>query len=115
MIWTVKIRPYHNMEGFSKGCVSSVVTTLARNFKSHIEEPDSMVSVKPPRGGGGGGGGDNNTFFQVRKDTWLGGVLDAHLRDQRSTWEQTLSLIQPNTWGRSTDNEDDGEGEIWEQ
>ena len=69
-----------------------------------------MVSVRPPRGGGGS---NNKVFFQVRKDSWLGGVLDAHLQDQRSTLEQTMSMFQPSTWGRSTDNEDDGEGETW--
>ena len=110
MTWKVQIVPYHNCEGYARGCVSSVVTILARNFQSHIHDPtDSMVAVRPPRGGGDSAGG----LFQVRKDSWLGGVLDAHLRDQRSTLEQTIAMFQPHTWGRSTDNIEEGEFEKW--
>ena len=55
--------------------------------------------IKPPRGGGGTN--TNKSFGKVAKDTWLGGVLDAHLSDTRSTMDQTISLFQPWTWGRS--------------
>jgi hypothetical protein len=40
-------------------------------------------------------------FGKISKPTWLGGVLEYHLSDKRSTMNQTLSLIQPWTWGRS--------------
>ena len=49
-------------------------------------------------------------FLQIRKDSWLGGVLDAHLTDGRSTIEQSLSMLQPWTWGRV---DEDGEEESW--
>jgi len=108
MIWTVEVRPYHGFEWFVKAFTSGVVTTLARDFKSHVEEPGAMVTIRPPRGGSG-----NEEFGRIRKDSWIGGVLDAHLRDQRSTALQTVAMFQPWTWGRSTDDVEAGEGEMW--
>jgi hypothetical protein len=63
------------------------------------------VELKAPRGG------SDSSFGNIPKDTWLGGVLAAHLTDKRSTVEQTIAMIQPWTWGRSTD--EIGEGEEW--
>ena len=68
-----------------------------------------MVALKPPRGGGG----EDNTLFQIRKDSWIGGVLDAHLRDKRSTALQTLAIFQPWTWGRTEKDDEEGEREEW--
>ena len=108
MVWEVCVRPYNGLGGYVRAFTSAVVTTLARNLKSHVRDgPGAVVSVKPPRGRFGG-----KSLFQVRKDTWLGGVLDAHLSDQRSTLDQTLAMSQPWTWGRSTDD-DIREGEEW--
>lgn len=98
MLWQVEIRPIRGWEAISKAFTETVVTTLARNLKSHLEEPNETVSLHPPRGGGGG-----EPLARVRKDSWLGGVLAAHLADRRSTWEQTVAIFQPWTWGRSTD------------
>ena len=71
-------------------------STIARNLQVHLAEPNAHVNVKPPRGGFGG-----KTMMQIPKDTWLGGVLEGHLTDTRSTYQQTLSLLKPWTWGRS--------------
>jgi hypothetical protein len=77
---------------------------VARDFKVRVTEPGSTVKLAPPRGKG-------KAFGQVRKEMRLGGVLAAHLSDQRSTVEQTIAIFQPWTWGRNTD--DDGEREEW--
>ena len=80
------------------------VSTILRNLYIHLIEPDAQVIIKPPRGG--------NTetitsFGTINKDTWLGGVLDTHLSDTRSTFDQTIPLFQPWKWGRSGDGGDD--------
>jgi hypothetical protein len=110
MVWEVQVRPFAGCTPLVQGFTSAVVSTLARNFKVHIQEgPNATVAVAPPRGGKGGG---DNAFYQVPKRTWLGGVLQAHLLDRRSTMEQTISLFQPWTWGR-TSTDESGEGEEW--
>ena len=107
MIWEIEIRPYHNWSTFVKSFTSIIVATYARNFKCHLYEgSDAMVALKPPRGAFGG-----EPFMQIRKDSWIGGILDAHLNDRRSTVEQTKSLFQPWTWGRLDD--ESGEGAEW--
>jgi hypothetical protein len=63
-------------------------SATSRNFAVHLAEPKAVVKVAPPRGKG-------NSFASVRKDTWLGGVLDNHLSDKRSTMEQTIAMFQP--------------------
>jgi hypothetical protein len=104
MVWQVEARPLVGWSFIVELFTSTVITTLARNFKVHVTEPGSTVKLAPPRGKG-------ESFGQVPKETWLGGVLAAHLSDQRSTAEQAIALFQPWTWGRSTD--DNGEGEEW--
>lgn len=106
MVWEVHVNPYRGCEGYVQAFTSAIVSTLARNFRSHLEEPGAVVKVKPPRGGSG------EVLFQVEKATWLGGVLDAHLSDQRSTWEQTVAMFQPWTWGRG-DNDNGEDGDEW--
>lgn len=102
MIWEVEVRPYHNWSSFIKTFTRVIITSYAKNFKRHIEEgPDAMVSVLPPRGQFGG-----EELIQIRKDSWLGGVLMAHLNDKRSVFEQAKSSLQPWTWSL-----DDGDGE----
>jgi hypothetical protein len=109
MIWEIEIQPYQNWSTFVKLFTSAIVTTYAQNFKCHVYEgSDAMVSLKPPRGEFGG-----ESIMQIRKDSWVGGVLDAHLNDRRSTVEQTISMFQPWTWGRCSD--DIGEGEEWKE
>lgn len=104
MVWEVEVRPWRGFTWLVQSFTSAVITTLARNFKVHVNEPNAVVMVAPPRGKG-------EAFGQVPKDSWLGGVLAAHLSDKRSTVEQTLAIFQPWTWGRSTD--DDGEEAEW--
>lgn len=104
MMWEVQVRPFRGWNVLVESFTSAVITTLARNFKSHINEPDATVKLAPPRGKG-------EAFGEVSKDSWLGGVLDAHLSDKRSTAEQTLAIFQPWTWGRSSDAE--GEAGEW--
>jgi hypothetical protein len=107
MVWEVQVRPFILPDGaplWYKGSHSAVVSTLARNFKVYIQNgPNATVAVAPPRGKGGG------AFYQVPKSTWLGGVLEAHLADRRSTVEQIIYLFQPWTWGRGTDGPGEGE------
>jgi hypothetical protein len=104
MIWEVQVRPFRGLESFVKLWTATSITILARNFQNHLQEPGATVSVAPPRGKG-------DPFATIPKDTWLGGVLAAHLMDQRSTVEQTISMFQPGTWGRATDGP--GESEEW--
>lgn len=111
MTWQIEIRPFPEpWASIVKAFTAAVVSSYARNFKWHVKEgEDAMVALKPPRGSGG----SDNTLLQVRKDSWIGGVLDAHLRDQRSTTEQTLAIFQPWTWGRTSKDDEEGEDEQW--
>lgn len=102
MLWEVEVRPYYRLGWFIRWFSGMIISTLARNLKSHLSEPRAMVKLAPPRGAG-------SSFGQIRKDSWLGGVLAAHLEDRRSTVEQSVALLQPWTWGRSTDEESEGE------
>ena len=100
MQWDVEIRPLRGLRGFVQSFTETIITVLSRNFKSHVLEPGADVPLLPPRGAGA-------PLARVRKDSWVGGVLDAHLRDSRSTLEQTLALVQPSTWGRARDSDGD--------
>lgn len=104
MTWEVQIRPFRYSSWLVKPFTAAIITTLARNFKVHVEQPNAVVKISPPRGKG-------ESFASIPKDSWLGGVLDAHLHDKRSTMEQTIAIFKPWTWGRSTD--DEGEGAEW--
>jgi hypothetical protein len=99
LIWQVEIRPIRWLQWLTERFTDATVTTLTRNLAVHLLEPDVMVKVSPPRGKG-------ESFAEVRKDSWLGGVLEAHLSDKRSTFEQTLAMLQPWTWGRSKDDDE---------
>ena len=98
--WEVEIRPFPLLAPLIEKMVEMVVSTLIRNLVVHFAEPGSRVDIKPPRGNTELSGGIEN-FGSVDKDTWLGGVLYSHLGDTRSAVEQTVSLVQPWTWGRS--------------
>ena len=104
MVWEVQVKPFRGWTELVQRFTSAIITTMARNFKSHVNEPGATVKLAPPRGKG-------EAFGEVPKDSWLGGVLDAHLADKRSTAEQTMAIFQPWTWGRSSDAE--GEGGEW--
>eukprot|EP00545_Synedropsis_sp_CCMP1620_P007716 CAMPEP_0119028092 /NCGR_PEP_ID=MMETSP1176-20130426/38314_1 /TAXON_ID=265551 /ORGANISM="Synedropsis recta cf, Strain CCMP1620" /LENGTH=218 /DNA_ID=CAMNT_0006984151 /DNA_START=1 /DNA_END=657 /DNA_ORIENTATION=+ len=111
MEWEIEVRPYRGWSAIVQNFTGAVVSCYARNFKCHIQEgPDTMVALKPPRGGSDSAG----VLLQIRKDSWVGGVLHTHLKDQRSTvLSQTVALFQPWTWGRSEDYDGEGEGEEW--
>ncbi|MGK3734172.1 MAG: hypothetical protein ACI90V_001009 [Bacillariaceae sp.] len=100
MIWQVNIRPLNNsiLKKFAMVFTESIVSILARNFKRHIEDmgDDRTVKVYPPRGFMK----ENGELFQVRKDTWLGSVLYAHYRDNRSLADQTKDIFMPWRWGK---------------
>jgi len=106
MTWKVEIRPFKVVGPIVEKMVEMVVTTIIRNLRIRLKEPGAKVVIKPPRG-------DENlsmglgSFGSIPKESWLGGVLDSHLSDKRSTMDQTLSLIQPWTWGRSGSGDDD--------
>jgi hypothetical protein len=104
MVWQVEVRPLVGWSFIVEPFISTVISALARNFKVHVPEPCSTVKLAPRRGKG-------ESFGQVPKETWQGGVFAAHLSDQRSTVEQTTALLHPWTWGRSAN--DNGEGERW--
>lgn len=98
--WEVKIRSYEFVKPIIEKLVEMVVATLVRNLRVKLIERDAVVSIKPPRGNEKLTMGVEE-FGKVSKASWLGGVLQAHLSDRRSTIEQTVSLVQPWTWGRS--------------
>ena len=98
--WEVKIRSYEFVKPIMEKLVEMVVATLVRNLRVRLIERDAVISIKPPRGNKKLTMGVEE-FGKVSKASWLGGVLQAHLSDRRSTIEQTVSLIQPWTWGRS--------------
>ena len=98
--WEVEIRPYQIVKPIVEKLVEMTVSSLARNLRVKLLEPDASVLIKPPRGNANLTMGFEE-FGKVSKATWFGGVLESHLSDKRSALEQTLSLIQPWTWGRS--------------
>lgn len=103
MKWQVQVRPMRGCRWWVQSMTDAIISVYARNFKSHMIDPNATVPIAPPRGAG-------KPFLRIPKDTWLGGVLDAHLHDKRSTLEQTLSLFKPWTWGRQ---DEVGEGATW--
>lgn len=103
--WKIEIRPYVVAAPLVEKLVEMTVSTLARNLRVRLTEPGSIVIMKPPRGNTDLLMGRED-FGSVFKDTWLGGVLDAHLTDKRSTTAQTLALLKPWTWGRSGNGDD---------
>jgi hypothetical protein len=92
--WDIEIRPFAILRPVVEKLTEMVASTITRNLQVQFAEPGAIVQVAPPRGYSG------KTFGEVSKETWLGGVLDAHLSDTRSTVDQTMSLFQPWTWGR---------------
>jgi len=99
MTWEVEIRPYPLARPIVEGLTEATVSTITRNLRVGLEEPGAKVGIKPPRGGIG------PVFGSVPKATWIGRVLDAHSGDTRSVWEQTVSLLQPWTWGNKGDRD----------
>jgi len=102
--WEVRIRPFPipAVAPLVEKLTEMTVATLVRNFVVHVAEPGARVEIRPPRRGNGElVGGGVRSFGSVPKDSWIGGVLHAHLGDGRSTMEQTWSLLRPWTWGRS--------------
>ena len=102
MRWEIEIRPFPVAAMIVEKLIEMAASTITRNLLVRLAEPGAVVEIKPPRGGGW----DHNdqavvVLGRVPKDTWLGGVLDAHLTDHRTTVEQTLSLMKPWTWGRT--------------
>jgi hypothetical protein len=97
--WDIVIRPYAFAAPLVEKLVEMTVSTLLRNLRVRLIEPGATVVIKPPRGNTNLLMGMEN-YGTVPKETWLGGVLGAHLADRRSTLEQTIALIQPWTWGR---------------
>ena len=100
--WEVEIRPFPIpiVKPLVEKLTEMTVATLLCNFVVHLSEPGAQVEIRPPRGNADLVGGFDS-FGSVPKDSWVGGVLSAHLKDNRSTIEQTLSLVQPWTWGRT--------------
>eukprot|EP00578_Thalassiosira_sp_NH16_P019404 CAMPEP_0181083050 /NCGR_PEP_ID=MMETSP1071-20121207/3952_1 /TAXON_ID=35127 /ORGANISM="Thalassiosira sp., Strain NH16" /LENGTH=470 /DNA_ID=CAMNT_0023164685 /DNA_START=109 /DNA_END=1518 /DNA_ORIENTATION=+ len=98
--WDVEIRPYRIASPMIEKLVDMTVSTVLRNIRIRLTEQDAEVVVRPSQGNVNFLVG-RTSLAAVAKDTWLGGVLDAHLSDTRSTTEQTLSLLRPWSWGRS--------------
>ena len=92
--WDVEIRPHRFAAPAVEKLVEMTVSTLLRNVRVLLTQPGAVVDVKQPRGKGA-------SIVTVPKETWIGGVMDAHSADMRPTLEQTTSLFQPWTWGRS--------------
>lgn len=103
MLWQVEIRPWPIVGPIIKSLVEMTISTITRNFITHMSEPGSTVELRPPKGENEFAGGFVSSFGTVQKASWLGGVVDAHLKDTRSSLDQTISLLQPWAWGRSGD------------
>jgi len=95
LIWEVNIRPYRGSEAFVNTLTETILSIYMTCFKTHMERPGEMVDVYAPRGKMKGKG----PLFQVNVDSWLGGVLETHLNDDRPVAEQTADLLQPLKWG----------------
>lgn len=100
IIWQIEVRPFPLSAPLVEKLLEMTASTIVRNLAVHMSEPGATVTLKPPRGNANLAGGISS-FGSVPKASWLGGVLDSHMNDQRSTVDQTLSLFQPWTWGRS--------------
>ena len=103
--WDVEIRTYKFAAPMVEKLVEMTVSTILRNLRIRLMQPGALVVVKPPRGNINLLMG-RESLGTVAKETWLGGVLDAHLSDKRSTIKQTSSLLQPWSWGRSGRGDD---------
>jgi hypothetical protein len=99
--WEIEVRPFPLMTPIVQKLLEMTASTILRNLRVHVSEPNASVAIKAPRGKEISAALDS--FGSAPKESWLGGVLDAHLRDTRSTWKQTTSLLLPWTWGRSGD------------
>ena len=105
--WEVEMRPYEVASPLVEKLTEMTVSSLLRNIQVRLTQPKAVVNIKLPRGNEDLLPG-RESFGSVAKETWLGGVLDAHLSDERSAMEQTSSLFRPWTWGRSgTGDEND--------
>ena len=98
--WEMQIRSYSFMAPIIETLSEMIITTIVRNLKVALSEPKALVEMKPPW--------DNtdmgiSSFGSVPKESWFGGVLDAHLSDRRSLEDQIVSIFKPWTWGRSGD------------
>eukprot|EP00956_Cyclotella_meneghiniana_P034935 scaffold109630_cov67-Cyclotella_meneghiniana.AAC.4 len=100
--WDVEIRPYRVAGPLVEKITEMTVSTLLRNLRVKLKEPGATVTIKPPRGNTDLLAGQEN-LGSIGKETWLGGVLYAHLSDNRSTLQQSVAMLQPWTWGRSGD------------
>ena len=113
MIWEVEIRPYYNWSTFVQIFTAVIISAYARNFKCHVMmegDEQAMINLRPHHGDFAG-----LTLANIRRDSWIGGVLDAHYNDKRSVLEQSWSFLQPWTWGRSSAYDEEGEGESWNE
>ena len=97
VLWEVEARPFDVAESLVLKLTEMTVTTLIRNLQTRMQCPGEVVEIKSPRGHGA-------TIGEVPIESWIGGVLDAHLNDTRSMLDQTLTLFQPWKWGRSEDD-----------
>eukprot|EP00580_Thalassiosira_gravida_P015063 CAMPEP_0201666728 /NCGR_PEP_ID=MMETSP0494-20130426/9515_1 /ASSEMBLY_ACC=CAM_ASM_000839 /TAXON_ID=420259 /ORGANISM="Thalassiosira gravida, Strain GMp14c1" /LENGTH=449 /DNA_ID=CAMNT_0048146185 /DNA_START=228 /DNA_END=1577 /DNA_ORIENTATION=+ len=104
--WEMEVRPFPIFAPLVEKLLEMAITTIVRNLVVHFADPGATVEIRPARGNENLAGGIDS-FGSVPNDTWLGGVLDAHLRDDRSTVEQTLSLVQPWLWGRTGNGDED--------
>eukprot|EP00961_Rhodomonas_salina_P299246 3938776-Rhodomonas_salina.3 len=91
-------------EAFVRTVTETTVRTLAQNLCVLLAEPGAVVKLAGPRGVG-------KPLAQVPKDTWLEGVLAAHLSDSRSVAAQTAAMFKPWTWGEV--EYADGESACW--
>jgi len=115
ILWKIQIRSFPFMASIVEPLCTAVASTLLRNLAVHIAEPGAVVSLKgtsfvintdasdAATSGLLGVLQDAATGMRgvVPKNTWMGGVLEARRRDERTGGEQWVDLLQPWTWGRS--------------
>ncbi len=88
MTWEVEIRPYRFCAPLVETMTEAVVTTIVRNFRTKIDAPQAMVEVVPD-------------VLSFPRFTWIGRVLDAYGKDERSIIQRSISFLEPWTWGDS--------------
>jgi len=100
MVWEVEVRPFRGWREFVKTFTDCIVSTLSRNLEVRLAESEELDDNVEPLAA-------DNPFGSIAEESWLGGVLAARQLDKRNTFDRTLSLVKPWTWGRATDKPGD--------
>ncbi len=108
MVWEVEIRPFRGWAWIVEPFTASVITTLARNFKVHVNEPGATVKLSTSSGGNSKQG-KNRQGTSARPSSFAGGETDDTGNGQEEKEEkgnihwrcrESLSRRGQDLWGR---------------